>query len=213
MTLPSTRVVVLISGEGTNLQALIDAMQHRSLLADIVLVVSNRVTAPGLDRARSAGLATHIAARKRWAPGDPARLAYDIRLADTISNVRPDLLVFAGWMHVLADAFLERFQGRMMNIHPSLLPAFPGRSPIPDALAYGARVTGVTVHFVDPGAFDTGAIILQEAVEIDQDDTDETLLARLHAVEHRLYPRAVGLFLANRLVRQGRRVHIRGATD
>lgn len=204
------RIVVLISGAGTNLQALIEACRNGSLPAEIVLVVSNRAAAGGVARAQRAGIPTHVAPRRRWLPDDPDRRAYDQSLADEIAGVTPNLLIFAGWMHILSDLFLDRFRGRMLNIHPSLLPAFPGRTPVADALAYGVRVTGVTVHFVEPGHFDTGPIVLQEGVPVLATDTEETLLDRLHAVEHRLLPQAAGLYLSDRLVCEGRRVRIVG---
>ena len=200
----------MVSGSGTNLQALIDAERSGQLPGRIELVVSNRAGAYALERAVQAGIPTHVAPRRRWTSrDDPDRLAYDEELACRLEAIQPDSIVLAGWMHLFCDAVLERFPGKILNTHPSLLPAFPGRTPVADALAYGVRVTGVTVHLVEPGAFDTGPIILQEAMPIAQEDTEETLHARLHEVEHRLLPRASALLLEGRLERRGRVVRIR----
>ncbi len=193
------RIAVFISGEGTNLQALIDAVAAGTLRARIALVVSNRAKALGLQRAERAGIPTHVAQRRTWQLGDPARIEYDRALASVVRDVSPDLLVLAGWMHVFSPDFLGQFPGRVINVNPSLLPAFPGRAPVADAIAYGVRVTGVTVHFAEPGAVDAGPIILQEAIPIYRDDTEETLLPRIHEVEHRLLPLAASLVLEGRV--------------
>lgn len=201
------RIVVFISGEGTNLQALIDATAAGTLRARIALVVSNRASAFGLRRAERAGIPTHVAPRRPWKLGDPARVEYDRALASVVRDAAPDLLVLAGWMHVFSPEFLGQFPHRVINVHPSLLPAFPGRAPVADALAYGVRVTGVTVHFAEPGDVDAGPIIVQEAVPVRHDDTEETLLARLHEVEHRLLPLAASLVLEGRVeLREGKLV-------
>lgn len=199
------QIVVFISGEGTNLQALIDAVASGALRARIALVVSNRASAVGLQRAERAGIPTYVAPRRPWKPDDPARVDYDRALASIVRDASPDLLVLAGWMHVFSPEFLSQFPQRVINVHPSLLPAFPGRAPVADALAYGVRVTGVTVHFAEPGDVDAGPIILQDALAVRQDDTEETLLARIHEVEHRLLPLAASLVLEGRVeLREGR---------
>ncbi len=208
MSTASPSIVVFISGSGTNLQALIDATTSGALPATIALVVSNRRQALGLERAARAGIPTLVAPRRAWQIGDSDRLAYDESLANEVAAYNPDLLVFAGWMHVMSDGFLARFSGKMLNIHPSILPAFPGKSPIADALAYGAKVTGVTVHFVEPGDFDTGPIVLQEPLAILDDESEASLLERIHEVEHRLLPRAAQLFLQGKLQLVGRQVRI-----
>jgi phosphoribosylglycinamide formyltransferase 1 len=177
---------VLASGEGTNLQALIDDG------LPIVAVASNRPAARALERAERADIPTAVFSQEDY----PDRAARDAVMAGWLAGHRVELVVCAGYMHLLTPAFLDRFPA--LNVHPSLLPAFPGTTPIEDALAAGAAETGVTVHFVDEG-IDTGPIVLQEAVPVEPGDTVETLRARLHAVEHRLLPEAVRLYLAGGL--------------
>jgi phosphoribosylglycinamide formyltransferase-1 len=179
---------VLISGEGTNLQALLDAG------LPVVAVASDNTKAKGLDRAANAGIeagafpATEFESRERR----------DEELADWLGERRVELVVLAGYMRLLGEPFLDRFPGRILNIHPSLLPSFPGAHAVEDALAHGVKVTGATVHFVDQG-IDTGPIVLQEAVAVREGDTPESLHARIQAVEHRLLPQAVRLFLDGKL--------------
>jgi phosphoribosylglycinamide formyltransferase-1 len=176
---------VLVSGRGTNLQALIDAG------LPIVAVASSRDDAPALGRAESAGIDTAVF-------DAPDRGARDGAMADWLTAHGVELVVLAGYMRLLSPAFLERFARGVLNVHPSLLPAFPGMRAVEDALAYGVRWTGVTVHLVDDGV-DSGPIVLQEPVAVREDDTAETLHARLQEVEHRLLPEAVRLALAGRL--------------
>jgi phosphoribosylglycinamide formyltransferase-1 len=185
-------VSVLVSGTGTNLQALLDTVHGRD--AEIVAVASNRADAPALDRARRAGLATEVFARGDYVDRDER----DIALADWIEQRGARLVVLAGYMAILGEAFLSRFPDSVINVHPSLLPAFPGAHAIEDALAYGAKVFGVTVHFVD-GGVDTGPVILQRAVELPQAEDAAQVLAALRPLEHELLPRAVALFAAGRL--------------
>ncbi len=179
---------VLVSGEGTNLQALLDAG------LPVVAVASNDTEARALDRAAMAGIeagafpAVEFGSRERR----------DEALAEWLAGRGVELVVLAGFMQLLTPPFLERFPGRILNVHPSLLPAFPGAHAVEDALAHGVKVTGATVHFVDEG-IDTGPIVLQEAVEIREGDTVETLHARIQTVEHRLLPEAVRLFLDGKL--------------
>jgi phosphoribosylglycinamide formyltransferase-1 len=168
---------VLVSGEGTNLQALIDAG------LPIAAVASNRAGAPALGRAEAAGIPTRVFELDRYADRD----ARDRDLADWLLLRAVDLVVLAGYMHLLTASFLDRFPDRIVNVHPSLLPAFPGAHPVEDALAAGVDTTGVTVHFVDEG-LDTGAVIRQEPVAV---EPRATLLDRIHAVEHRLLPEVV----------------------
>jgi phosphoribosylglycinamide formyltransferase-1 len=179
---------VLVSGNGTNLQALLDAD------LPIVAVASNNTKAKALDRAAKAG----IEAGAFPAVEFESRERRDEELADWLTDREVELVVLAGYMQLLTTPFLERFPGRILNVHPSLLPSFPGAHAVEDALAHGVKVTGATVHFVDEG-IDTGPIVLQEAVEIEEGDTAETLHARIQAVEHRLLPAAVGLFLEGKL--------------
>jgi phosphoribosylglycinamide formyltransferase-1 len=168
---------VLVSGEGTNLQALIDAG------LPIAAVASNRVGVPALRRAEAAGIPTRVFELDRYADRD----ARDRELADWLLLRGADLVVLAGYMHLLTASFLDRFPDRIVNVHPSLLPAFPGAHAVDDALAAGVDTTGVTVHFVDEG-LDTGAVIRQEPVAV---EPRATLLDRIHAVEHRLLPEVV----------------------
>jgi phosphoribosylglycinamide formyltransferase 1 len=186
------RVGVLISGAGTNLQALIDQLHGQDVR--IVGVCANRADAAGLRRAERAGIPTAVFGLD----GHADRAARDAAMASWLEQRGVDLVVLAGYMHLLTPAFLQRFPERVINVHPSLLPAFPGRTPIADALAAGAARTGVTVHLVDEGV-DSGPILLQEPVSVDYDDSEESLRERLHAVEHRLLPEAVRAFAQGRL--------------
>ena len=179
---------VLISGEGTNLQALLDAG------LPVVAVASNDTKAKGLDRAARAGIEAGAFPTVEF----DSRERRDDEMADWLVERGADLVVLAGYMQLLTAPFLERFPGRILNVHPSLLPAFPGAHAVEDALAHGVKVTGATVHLVDEG-IDTGPIVLQEAVEIREGDTAETLHTRIQQVEHRLLPEAVRLFLDGKL--------------
>lgn len=197
-------IAVFCSGEGTNLQAILDAIRAGRLRARVALVVSDRPDAKALRRAARAGVEAHCVN-----PHDsPTRGAYEralIRLCEA-RDVR--LICLAGFMRILSPVLVRRYRHRILNIHPALLPAFPGATAIRDALAWGAKVTGVTVHLVDE-AVDHGPIMLQEAVPIRPDDTEASLLARVHRVEHRLYPRAIGVVLAGRVRIRGRVARIR----
>ena len=176
---------VLVSGSGTNLQALIDDE------LPIAAVASNRADAGALARAAAAGIPTGVFDLDDHA----SRAARDGAMADWLAAQNVDLVVCAGYMHLLTPAFLDRFPGRIVNVHPALLPRFPGTHPIDDALAAGVPETGATVHFVDEGV-DTGPVIRQEAVPIEPGDTVETLRARIQAVEHRLLPTVVRELIA-----------------
>ncbi len=190
------RVGVLISGSGSNLQSIIDRLHRQggSPEIEVALVISDKPTAYGLKRAENAGIPTAVMPLEDYED----RTAHDLAMAGELDSHGVDLVVLAGYMLLVTPAFLERFPQRVINLHPSLLPAFPGDTPIEDTMAYGARVTGVTVHFVDEGT-DSGPIILQEAVEIKYNDTVESLRERIHAVEHRLLPRAIELIAGGRL--------------
>jgi phosphoribosylglycinamide formyltransferase-1 len=198
-------VAVLASGVGTNLQALIDTVHGRDGI-EIVAVASDKRAAPALERARGAGVAT-----ASFAPEDHAdRGQRDRAMADWLVQRRAELIVLAGYMQLLSDSFLDRFPGRVINVHPTLLPAFPGLHAVEEALAYGVKVFGVTIHFVDKG-IDTGPVILQRAIELpDAADADEVLQA-LHPIEHELLPEAVRLIAAGAVSldpRRPRRVRI-----
>ena len=178
------RVGVLASGSGTNLQALLDTVHGRE--AEIVGVASDKADARALDRARAAGVATAVFARDAHAD----RAARDLAMADWLAERAVELVVLAGYMQLVSPGFLQRFPQRVINVHPSLLPAFPGIGAIGQAVAYGAKVTGVTVHFVDEGV-DTGAIIFQKALEIGDVRDAEELHDRLRPLEHELLSEAV----------------------
>ena len=180
-------IAVLVSGAGTNLQALLDGVHGRE--AEVVAVASSAARAPALERAAARGVPTAVFARADY----PDRAARDRALADWLDERGARLVVLAGYMELLGEAFLARFPGAVVNVHPSLLPAFPGLKAIEQALAYGVKVFGVTVHFVDAGV-DTGAVILQGAVELPEPGDAQAVLAALRPLEHRLLAQAVALF-------------------
>ncbi len=182
-------LVVLVSGEGTNLQAILDTVHGED--AEVVGVAASRAEARGLRRAADAGVEAAVFA----AADHPDRAARDRALGDWIEAHGAELVVLAGWMELLSPEFVRRFSGRILNVHPSLLPSFPGIRAIEQAVEHGVRVTGVTVHFVDEGV-DTGPIVLQEALELSYDPQVSDVEAALHAVEHRLLPRAIRLIAA-----------------
>jgi phosphoribosylglycinamide formyltransferase-1 len=206
----STRVGVLASGEGTNLQALLDTVHGREV--EIVAVASDQPGARALERAAAAGVPTRVFERS----GQPSRAARDAAIADWLDERGVELVVLAGYMAILEDAFLQRFLGRIVNVHPSLLPAFPGIGAIEQALAYGVKVFGVTVHYVEPGEVDSGPIILQGAVELPDATERADVLAALRPLEHRLLPEAVALLAAGAVRRDPdhpRRVVVSGAAS
>lgn len=196
------RIAVLVSGSGTNLQALLD---HPVCGPRIALVLSDRPGIKAIERARSHGV--------EWAVLDPkdvdGREAFDRAVADLLRDRRIDAMVTAGYMRLLGSAVLDAYAGRWLNVHPSLLPAFPGMHGVADALAHGVKVTGVTVFLVDEGT-DTGPIVLQEAIEVFDDDDWDSLEARVHAVEHRLLPAATAALVEGRIRIDGRHVRIEG---
>jgi phosphoribosylglycinamide formyltransferase 1 len=200
------RVGVLVSGRGSNLQALLDACARPDYPAEVVVVISDRERAGALDRARAAGVEALVVNPKDFAD----RETFDLALVRELTARRVGLVCAAGFMRILSSAFTRAFAGRAMNIHPSLLPAFPGLHAQRQALDHGAKVAGATVHFLDEGAVDTGPIILQSSVPVHADDTEDTLSARILAEEHRLYPEAVRLFAEGRLSVAGRRVLAKG---
>jgi phosphoribosylglycinamide formyltransferase 1 len=189
---------VLASGSGTNLQALIDSPQIRPRLA---LVVSDQPGAGALTRADAAGIPTAVALFE----DHPDRASFSSALADLVEDSGAKVVVLAGFMRVLAPSFLDRFPGHVVNIHPSLLPAFAGARAVEAAMAHGVRVTGVTIHFVDDKV-DHGPIIAQEAVVVEEGDTVDTLHARIKEVEHRLYPPLVAALVSGELRLEGSRV-------
>jgi len=194
------RVAVLVSGSGTNLQALID---EPTLRPHLELVVADRPGIRALDRAAAAGIATAIVDPA----GFPSRDDFDQAVADTLREHGIDVVVSAGYLRVLGKRVLDVYEGRVLNVHPALLPSFPGTHAVRDAIAHGVRVTGVTVHLVDEGT-DTGPIVAQEAVEVRPDDDWDSLEPRIHEVEHRLLPRALRALLDGRIHVDGRHVTI-----
>ncbi|MBE3577485.1 MAG: phosphoribosylglycinamide formyltransferase [Limnochordales bacterium] len=198
------RLAVLVSGRGSNLQAILDACARGELagLARVEAVISDNPRAQALDRARAAGVPmVYLLARSSFR----RREEYDRALDELLEHLHPDLVCLAGYMRLVAPATVARWRGRMLNIHPALLPAFPGLHAQRQALEYGVRVSGCTVHLVDEG-MDTGPILLQEAVPVYPDDTEDTLAARILQVEHRLYPAAIRLILTRRWRLEGRKV-------
>jgi phosphoribosylglycinamide formyltransferase-1 len=201
------RVAVLASGRGSNLQAVIDAIEAGTVQAKIVAVISNKKDALALDRARQQGLSSLFVDPKPYAGTPDSREAYDRELLDVLRRHDVELVLLAGYMKIVTRVLVEAFANRMMNIHPSLLPSFPGLDVQKKAIEWGCKLAGCTVHFVTDGV-DEGPIILQAAVPILDDDTPDTLAARILEQEHKIYPRAVQLFADGRLRVEGRRVFI-----
>jgi phosphoribosylglycinamide formyltransferase-1 len=196
---------VLVSGRGSNLQAIIDAAAHGELPADIRAVISSEPGAPALARARTAGIATHVISHRDF----PAREQFDQALIQRIDAYQPQLVVLAGFMRILGKSFIDHYTGRLINIHPSLLPAFPGLNTHARVLQSGESHHGASVHFVTHEV-DGGPIIIQAAVPVLPDDVPETLAERVLMEEHRIYPKAIGWFLAGRLSLEDGRVLLDG---
>ena len=199
----SFRLAVLASGTGTNLQALLDKV-HGSDGIEVVAVASNKPDAEALARARDAGIETEVFRVDDY----PDRTLRDVALADWLDEREVHLVVLAGFMEILSSGLIDRFRGRIVNVHPSLLPAFPGVRAIEKALDYGVRVTGVTVHFVDEGV-DSGPIIMQEAFDLPYHRDIREVETRIHEIEHELLPRAVRLIAAGGVEIVGRQVMVR----
>jgi phosphoribosylglycinamide formyltransferase-1 len=199
-------IAVLISGGGTNLQAIIDAIEAKRLDASIKLVLSNKADAHGLTRARKHGIPTEVLDHKKF----PNREAYDQAIVDLLRARGVELVALAGFMRLLSPVFVKAYSNRIMNIHPALLPSFPGLQVQKKALEHGVRFAGCTVHFVNEEC-DEGPIIIQAVVPVFSDDTDETLAARILKQEHRIYPRAIQLYAEGRLQVDGRRVIVTGS--
>jgi len=196
-------IVILISGRGSNMEALIAARDAGQLPVNIAAVISNRPTAQGLETAAKAGITTHFIDHQAFA----GREAFDAALAECIDGFSPDLVVLAGFMRILSDGFVRHYAGRLMNIHPSLLPSFPGLHTHRRALEEGVRIHGCTVHLVTP-ALDHGPVIVQAAVPVLDDDTEESLAARILVQEHRIYPQAVRWFAEDRLRLENGRIRL-----
>ena len=202
------RVVVLVSGHGSNLQALLDAAAERGSGMTVVLVGADRPGAFGLERARRAGVDTAVVR-----PADhPDRASFDLALRDLVAAARPDVVCLAGFMRILGPAFVGVFPDRILNTHPSLLPAFRGAHAVRDALAYGVKVTGCTVHLVDEQV-DHGPVLFQAAVPVEPGDDEDRLHGRIKQEEHRLLPLAVRLVAEGRVRVEGRRARIVAAEE
>jgi len=189
------RIVILISGRGSNMEAIVQRCAEQQWPAAVVAVLANRADARGLDFARARGIATAVVDHKAHA----SREAFDAALAAAIDGFAPDLVVLAGFMRILGEGFVRRYDGRLLNIHPSLLPAFPGLHTHRRALEAGCKLVGATVHFVTP-QLDHGPIVMQSAVPVLAGDDEHTLAARVLATEHVIYPQAVRWFVEGRLV-------------
>jgi phosphoribosylglycinamide formyltransferase-1 len=195
---------ILISGNGSNLQSIIDYIEKGSLKATIKIVISNNPDAYGLTRAKKHGIPVVILKNGDFINKED----FDLELINILKNNSVDLVILAGFMRVLTPTFLKAFPQKIMNIHPALLPSFPGIHGQKQALEYGVKLSGCTVHFVDEGV-DTGPIIIQSAVQVFDDDTEEALAARILKEEHRIYPQAIQFFAEGKIEIKGRKVRIK----
>ena len=200
------RLVVLISGNGTNLQAIIDACAAQTLPAKVTAVISNEPAAYGLQRARDAGISTHVIDHRDF----DRRTDFDEKLKGLIDTLEPGLVVLAGFMRLLGLDLTEHFLGRMLNIHPSLLPDYPGLNTHARVLADGVSEHGASVHFVTP-ELDAGPIVLQSRIPVQPDDTPSTLAERVHQCEYEIYPRAIAWFVTGRLHLEANIAYLDGA--
>ena len=201
---------VLVSGRGSNLQAIMNEIEAGTVKAEIAVVISNKQGVPALERAERHGLTTVFLDPKSVADTPNPRQAYDQKLLETLQHHQVQLVVLAGYMKIVTSVLIDSYESRIMNIHPALLPSFPGLDAQRQALDHGVKVSGCTVHFVTEG-MDTGPIILQRAVPVEEGDTADTLSERILKEEHGLLPRAIRLFAEGRLTVEGRAVHIRDA--
>jgi phosphoribosylglycinamide formyltransferase 1 len=200
------RVAILISGRGSNMTALIEAAKASDFPAEIAVVISNRAEAAGLERAKVEGIATELIESK---PFGKDRAAFEKVLEEKLARHRIELICLGGFMRLFTAEFVQRWYGRMLNIHPSLLPSFPGLDPHGQALKAGVKVSGATVHFVIPET-DAGPIVMQGAVPVRDGDTAETLSERILTVEHRIYPQALRLLASGRLKLEGELCQVDG---
>lgn len=196
-------IAVFCSGNGSNLQAIIDSQKKGFIRSDIKLVVSDKPDAYALVRAKNAGIKTLIVEKKNF----KSKNEFEEAIIKNLKKEDIGLIVLAGYMKMLSGDFIKEYEGRILNIHPALLPSFKGGHGIHDAFLYGVKVTGVTVHFVTQD-MDAGPIILQSCVKVTEDDTEETLTEAIHAEEHKIYPQAIRLFVEGRLKIEGRKVRI-----
>jgi phosphoribosylglycinamide formyltransferase-1 len=197
------RIAILISGRGSNMVSIVEAVQNGNIPAEISIVISNIPDAPGLKKANDLGIETVVISHKDF----KSRVEFDKEIVRKLEERSIDLVCLAGFMRMLSSWFVQRYKNRIMNIHPSLLPSFPGLNAQKQAYDWGVKVTGCTVHFIDE-QLDHGPIIVQEAVEVRPNDTAETLAARILEVEHRIYPKAVELFCKDKIRIEGRRILI-----
>jgi len=206
------RVGVLASGRGSNLQAIIDAIEQGTLQAQVAVVISNKQEARALERARRHGLTDLFLDPKPYAGHPTSRHAYDQAVLEVLRKHDVELVLLAGYMKIVTPVLLDAYRNRIMNIHPALLPAFPGLDGQKQALDWGVKIAGCTVHFVTEGV-DEGPIIIQAAVPVVEGDTTETLSARILDKEHSIYPMAVQWYAEGRLTVEGRRVRIRSIQE
>ncbi|MDP2941877.1 MAG: phosphoribosylglycinamide formyltransferase [Candidatus Omnitrophota bacterium] len=197
------KIAVFVSGRGTNFSAIARAVKKGRIRAKLALLVCDNPRAGALSRARRAGVKIALVERKNFAGKDE----FEQKISEYLAAEKIDLIVLAGFMRLLSPQFVRRYSGRVLNIHPSLLPAFKGTAGIKEAFDYGVRITGVTAHLVDE-ELDHGPIILQQAVKIAPSDTLESLEAKIHCLEHRLYPEAIRLFVEGKVQLEGRRARI-----
>jgi phosphoribosylglycinamide formyltransferase-1 len=202
----SKNLVVLISGRGSNLKAILEAIKSGKINAKVSLVLSNKKDAKGLEIAKEYGIKTKFI--------DPSffetRRGYDIYIAELIKKENPDFVVLAGYMRILSDEFIDAFEGKIVNIHPSLVPAFQGKNAQKQALDYGSLITGCSVHFVTK-ELDNGPVIIQAVVPVLPDDTEESLSNRILEYEHKIYPQAIKWLVEDRVVVSGRKVIVKDA--
>jgi len=198
------KLAVLISGRGSNLQAIIDACAGGKIPATVAVVISNDPAAPGLERAKKHNIPTVVIDNRNFQD----KHTYELEIVKVLQAHKVDLVCLAGYMRIVGQVLLDHFRGKIVNIHPSLLPSFPGLHAQKQALEHGVTVTGCTVHFVDEGC-DTGPIIIQSAVPVKEDDTEETLSARILEQEHHIYPLAIEFIAKDKLKIEGRRVKLK----
>ena len=203
------RVAILISGRGSNMAALIDAAKAADFPAEIVAVISNRADAPGLEKAAASGIPTTVIASK---PFGKDRAGFETDLQRALEEAKVELICLGGFMRLFTAEFVQRWYGKMLNIHPSLLPSFPGLDPHGQALQAGVKISGATVHFVIPET-DAGPIIMQGAVTVADGDTPETLSQRILGIEHRIYPEALRLLASGKLRLEGDICKVEGTAD
>ena len=199
----AVNIAVFCSGNGTNLQAIIDSQKKGRIKADIKLVVSDAPGCYAITRAKDAGIRTLVVESKNF----KTKKDFETEILKALKKENTGLIVLAGYMRMLSEDFISAYENKILNIHPALLPSFKGAHGIKDAFEYGAKITGVTVHFVTKD-MDSGPIILQSPVKVTEDDTEETLAEAIHEEEHKIYPRAIQLFIEGKLKIEGRKVRI-----